>query len=566
MLIYDKRDDGSYELRYSLKNGVPQDFDGRYLILSEEFLPLKNDVGAWNIDDYFTELQNYIVNKIYSGFSDIVSNDYPEYTPDGVYPDGIFTEEVAKQTAADAVNLLIYRTTAEEINKSAEFAKNVKSAFENYKSNLVKSENGFDAIIRALYYTHTFEYEISDVINDIFAELVFETVYYGSFAKDVIGMSNDISKDEKTAFNDVYCDAINTLDNIKNAALTGQPNYCYLTNTIVYYGLIDMTASAEIKTYADGPDDGYTSYTAQGFTTKIYRYNNAGTTIYGPTSAVKYNNSYLIGNDAANLIFMTLRSNGIVAGHEYFMTNIPTGSKTTDCGATLVSLSGETTLPKDSAFPMKVQKVIGDYFTDGSTVTLRNLPANLSSEYVNWNKMIQGSVFNFATGSLSANATVAGVALYGEHHWYWSDDESAFMSGTVSSVIERNYQKVCTKDYGTRRFDNNYSMATKFNCILQEPYVYKLSGSENAVDPLNSFREESGYVEFELSEETENILPSESSSLPEKEQDKAIYQAVMTIPSLYKAVIIIPCVFVGLIGAGIAVYFIVRARRIKKKK
>ena len=546
-LIYDVKAGDVYSLRYTTENGIPDNSVGKYIQLPEEYLPTKNDVKAWNVDTYRDEIKNFITDSYHNSPELIVEKRGYSY----------ITDTMLDEIAEDAINLIIYRTAAEKINESSLFANTVLDAFGNYSYNLLRLESGFDAIIKALYYTHSFEYEISDTINELFAELVFETTYYGSFVKDVIAMSNDITQAKKTAFDESYCNALIKLDNTKQSALTGKPNYCYLTNTLLYYGGITMSANASIHTYADGPNDGYTSYAANGFTVNIFRYDETGKTVNG------CGRNQLIGNDAASLISMTLRSNGIVANHDYLTKTLYGKSTAANCGATIVSLDTETNLPFDSSFGLKVQKVIGDYFSNGSTISLRNMPANTSSEYVHWHRMIQGSLFNFESGALASNSTVAAIALYGEHHWYWSDDESAFMSGTSSNVIERNYNQVCTKNYGKRQFENYYSMSTDYNCVLQEAIVPQLSSTPGQVNSLYSYREENNYVEPAAPD-----IPAapETYSGAEKDSNKTIYNALTTLDSIYKAVIIIPCVFVGLAAIVVATFFIVRAYRKKKNK
>ncbi len=556
VLLYDLEEDGSYTLRYTLENGVPAGYEGRYLIFSEDFFPVKADLPIWNVDNYREVVESFISDKILKKFSDIASQNYPAFTPSGVWPDGLLTPELIKRTASDAVNLLIYRTTAAEINKSSSFVNTVLAKFDDYVNNLLKAENGFDAMIRALYYTHSFEYEISDTIKELFAELVFETTYYGSFVKSVAVMSNDVTQARKEAFNETYANAIISLEKIKDLALTDKPNYCYLTNTVVYYGMIELAAGAEIKTYADGPNDGYDSYSARGFGITIYRYKEDGLPVYAPTGQDYYNKNYLIGNDAATLISMTLRSNGIIANHEYFIEKLKSSVRTDDCGSLIVSLSDEADLPYDSSFPLKVKKVIGDYFTDDSIISMRNMPANTGTEYVLWHRMLQGSLFDFAKGSLSSNTIVSAIALFGEHHWYWSDDESAFMSGTSSNAITRVYNKVCTKDSGKRQYTNYYSIVNYHNCLLQEPLNLTLTGTDEVVNPLYQFRIATGYTE--PSPENMSAMPTEPKtySSDPREGSKAGYRAFIIVPS----------VAVVAFALGLAVYFTVGPKRKKAEK
>lgn len=475
-LLYGKAnpEDEEETLIYTLENGVPEDFDGTWIKIGRELLPLKSDLKTWNVDTYRDELFNYIHAKIDEYYGTMLTD----------IPDGTSREVFINRISEDALNLLIYRTTAEEVNKSASFAKNVKKAFEDYKYNLLRPECGFDAAIKSLYFTHAFEYEIKDSIKELCAELTFETAYYGSFVRDILAMSNDIKQTEREEFDASMCDAIIKLDDIKNSALTGKDTYCYLTNTVLYYGNMTMGASAQVKTARDGPDDIYKSFTASSFSVNIYKYDGK-----------LYTRNQLIGNDAASLISLTLRSNGINADHAYFNEHL-SNKNATNQGGIIVALDAEKDLPLDASTPLLVHRIIGDYFDHGGVVTLSNFSSKLDKSYLGWHRMIQGSLYNFASGTLSANTVVAAFGVYGESHWYWSDDESAFLTATGSTIgaVDRSYQQVCTKDYGKRQYDNNYAVTFKYNCIIQEALVPQLQGAEDETNPLYSFRTLTNYT------------------------------------------------------------------------
>ncbi len=466
-----------YVLRYTTSNSVPADFSGRYMILSSRFLPTINDVSSWNIDEYKTILQNYVERKIETDFDYIQTQNYKDFTREGVM-EGLLTEEKIKMAAEDAVNLIIYRVVAAEVNKDVRFVLNVLDAFENYSRELLKSENGFDAVLRALYYTHAFEYEISDTIQELFEELVFKTTYYGSFVKDVLGMSGDISKERRNQFDNSYCNTIISLENVKNKALTGHSNFSYITNTLVYYGRTTLTFSGQIYTTADGSSDAFVSYSANASTTTIFK---AG------DSTKNYSRSNLIGADSACLLSLMLNSNGIVANHEFFVEKLADGKTENNFGTILASLGNEEDLPLDSTIPLMAQNVVGDYFSNGP-VTLRALPGDAESKYVHYHKMIKGDVINFVTNSVSCNVPVAAMAIYGESHTLWWDDESAFMGGpNTIPGITREFSTECTKNYGKKHYTHHYTVKSQSNVLICEPIELSFNSSLTQANPLFSY-------------------------------------------------------------------------------
>lgn len=195
---------------------------------------------------------------------------------------------------------------------------------------------------------------------------------------------------------------------------------------------------------------------------------------------------------------------------------------------------------------------------------MRYMPSSTSTDYVPWHKQMVGSTFDFKTSTLASNSTIAAIALYGKSHWYWNVDESAFMSGTLSSVVSRTFNTKITHQYATQRVsEREFNFSTSVNCILQETIAPNLTVNNGSIKPLYSFMPENGYVEPEKAE-----LPAapETSSGASKEDDKSIYEAISYLPLIYKAIIIIPCVIVVLAAIFIATLFIVRSSRKKKQK
>ena len=158
--------------------------------------------------------------------------------------------------------------------------------------------------------------------------------------------------------------------------------------------------------------------------------------------------------------------------------------------------------------------------------------------------MMQGSLFDFSAGALTANATLASLGVFGESHWYWSDDEAAFLSGQAAGgVTSRSYNKVCTKDYGKKRYEDHFAVNYDYNCIVGEALIPKLSVGVGEVNPLDSFRKLSDYVdpEFDLTP-----IVAETVSSPELDGNKAVYRAIVitsvSVCVIAAATVIIVCI------------------------
>lgn len=537
-----------YDLRFTTTNGIPADADARYVVFNADFLPTIDDVAAWNVDNYRTEIINYVKNKINTIPDQLqTSANFPE-----------LTEAMINQITEDLVNVIVFRTTATAINRDAQYPLSVINAFNNYAENLNLSEVGFDACIKSLYYTHAFEYEIAETIEELCASFIIETAYYGSFVKDVLEMSKDINAEKKATFNSTYCKAINKLEKTKERSLTGKPNYCYLTNTVLYYGEVDVNASGKIQYYKKGGTTGYMASSGKGFDIQIKRFDETSKLVG------TYGLNQMIGNHAATLISMTLLSNGILADHAYFAKQLSGATNAKDCGVILADMTNEKDLAFDSTYPLKVKKVIGDYFTDGSNVSMRYLPNKTTTDYITWHKALEGSVYNPANGALEVNSTVAAIAIYGESHWFWNTDESAFMSGTPSNVVTRNYNTRNTthKDAEKQIYIMDFDFATAFNCLLQEALAPSLMDNSEGADPLYDFRQANNYKDPAPAEEIPAATEVEFVVKEDLQEEKD--RAILLLPKIYAAIIIIPCVIFGIATTCLVVFLVLRYRKNKK--
>ena len=550
ILIYDLTGENEYSLRFTTSNSLPVEENSRYIKLSKEFLPVKDEIAAWNANSFRKQITDYIKDKISTIPEQLeYSTNFPE-----------LDESMINQIVEDTVNLLIFRTTAITVNEDVNYPLAVIKAFENYAENLNQSETGFDAIIKALYYTHSFEYEISDTIKELCASFIVETAYYGSFVKDVLTMSNDILDEKKEEFDNTYCKAINKLNSTKEKALTGKPNYCYITNTVLYYGEVDVTSSAKIEYYEQTRLHGYMSSSAKGFDYAIKRFDE------NSNKVGDYAKNHMIGNHAATLISLTLRSNGVVADHEYLAKNLSGATQATNTGVIIAEMSGEADLPFDSTYPLNVKKVIGDYFSDNNTVSMRYLPSHASTDYVTWHKWLKGSILDQTNGSVSSDSLLAALAIYGESHWYWNVDESAFMSASPSKLVSRNYntRAITHKDAEKMVYVMDFDFSTSFNCIIQEALAPKINESTDGPNPLYDFRADNNYVDLPPAETKAPV--TEAEFVVKDDLEESVQKAILLIPSIYTAMIVIPCVFGGIIIIGVVTYVIIRVYKNKKKK
>ena len=451
-LIYDLTND-EYTLRCSGSSGVPADLgdDGRYVVLPAEVFP---ETMEYNINTYRTDLENYIATKILDtvsseGYTGFDCANFPAFTAEGAES---MTEEIARLAAKDAIDVISYRLGYAFVNNSASFPLDVKARFENYCDRLFKAKTGTEAILNAYYLTHAFEFEVKDDMQDLLNELIVKTGVYGLFAMNILGMSRSITDSEKESSAGNFCTAVKKLDNLQNTCLTGVDQYCYLTNSEVYVTDMSFETTALMYTSSDAQVDAYISYSANKPTV---------TFLDGRTTP-----SDLIGEVNMKLIDYTLRSNGDRFDRQYIEDHFRQ-NEYHERSLAVTEYDLDLNYPVDKAYSVRVRKPnFGGFFTDNSVISLSSRPGSATTDHYVYHRMSKGSVLNMADGKLASEKVLSGLAIYGESHWYWVDDEAAFLGGPADYGSFSSYMyTTCTDDVGKKYYTHTYGQLAEYNAI-----------------------------------------------------------------------------------------------------
>ncbi|MCF0123815.1 MAG: S-layer homology domain-containing protein [Ruminiclostridium sp.] len=456
ILLHYEKIGGEYRLKYTTENEEPSDFSpaDRYLELSPDFLPAKL---TWNVNNYRAAIESFISQKIREteDFSVFACGNFPAFTEEGAEE---LTDELIAQVAEDAVNVLLYRVTAAEVNKDATFSLQVVRQFSNYCKYLVSSEDGMSTLFQVFYLTHAFEFQIADSLKLFCNEMSIKTGVYGSFVTNVLSMSSFVTDSQKASQLEDYCNTLITIGNMKENCLTGHDNYCYLTNTELYLGDVTFTDRVSANTREITVRHAYESYSSTP--TKIDYHGNWSST----------SSPALLGDSNALLLTYMLMSNGEKPDFAYLKEVLD--SDVRDYGAIVTSLNGVQLLPMSSTVGLEVINVIGSYFRTGSTTSLRNLPNDADSDYIRYRSMVSGSVLNKASG-LEVNKVLDAVAFYAEDHWYWEKDEAAFLGGAeYPGKITKSAEKIKTDTGfppGTYYYRTDYKQSVSYNCLVSIP-------------------------------------------------------------------------------------------------
>lgn len=473
-LLYTLGEKG-YELSYSPADGVPADFpaDGRYLILSGDFLP---DAVSWNVNTYQDSIRETVAEKITKAvetgdFAAFESKNFPEFTGEAELSDK-FIDSVAK----DAVSTLVSHVAAAKINEDAEFPLQVRRQYLNYCSHLLAPDEGIDAVLKTYYLTHAFEFQISDDVTAFLDDMGVKAGAYGAFAMHILGMSDFSTDTEKTDVANAFCRSLNGIGDAGANALTGYGSYCYLTHSKLYFAEVHFSNHGTMDTREDQAVTTYNSCSAEA--TKIEFF---GRWFDGPEPT----SAELIGDDNALLLLYTLQSGGVTMDYNFLRQNLCDWNLR-DYDTIVTSFRSETALPLDSTEPLRAKNVLGDYFAGNSTYNLKKLPSDAESKYLCNRKMIAGSLLDPASGKLESDRVLSGFAIYGESHALWFDDEAAFLGANIG---QKSFTQSLTRTQQANqyRFRYEYDQSVSYNCLVRRSIPAKLTDS-GRYDPLAGYQ------------------------------------------------------------------------------
>lgn len=469
------------KLTFSDYNGIPASItdEDSWVILPAECLPntFYYDVNSFNdslADDIAGRISDIIAQERVSLFE---THNYPALTEEGV---GSITPEDIHSLAVDAVNTLIYRTASAKVNSDANFAGEVSRQFSNYCTHLQAYDDGIDSVLKTLYLTHAFEYSVASDLTDFCNRMIILTGTYGTFASHVLGMSHLITNEEKTAAVSQMTAAVETTKQAKENGITGNGNYCYITKSNLTYTTVTFSASAKLTAHYTLSNTAYTSYSAK-----------EPAASYGTYPSW---NVHPIGDTATIILMNTLQSNSITPKHDYFNENIGNNS-VKDYGSLVTDFGTPQTLSFDGKTALHVKNAFGSYFKDNATIT--KLPDDASTDYTVFRKKISGSLYDLPGGTLTSNATLCAIGVYGESHFYWITDEGAFMGGPSDSGSFRDTYTVTKTGSDTSGVirTHDYTVKNSYNILLSEPRDTNIS-TNGIYDPLASLEASVPHCEY----------------------------------------------------------------------
>ena len=475
VMLYVK-DGNDYRLIYNPYNEIPKDFpsDGRYIILKGDAVPKNLE---WNVNTYTEDLEAELATNIrnnlaHKNFSVFETKNYPFLTPEGApqYIDQGPMLEI-KKIAKDAASSLIYHITSAEVNKDANFTKNLIQDYNNYVDHFTADEDGIDTILKSMFLTHAFEKQIKDDINNFLDRSVVKAGTYGLFVTNVLGMSDSATDDEKTHALEQLVKSVKKVQDAKKNAVTGYDDYSYITNTrlALIDGSFKSSSNLNVR-FGPGNRRAYHSYGSEG---------------------IKFEHGYSfpegsgpIGDVNMQIMMLTLNSNGYPTSPQTIIDFF--GQSKYNYSEILTSFNSPISMPMDNSIQMHWQNVSGDYFPTGNNTN--KLPSDATNSNVLFNQKVTGGIYNTETGKLESNKVLSALALYGESHNMWFVDETAFMGGpsnwgTFSDHVENVPNGDDTKVVYTTNV--NYTIMYALPLPKEDD---KLLGASNEYNPLISYK------------------------------------------------------------------------------
>lgn len=134
--------------------------------------------------------------------------------------------------------MLNYRNSVIVANTDTSFVRDAVTCFDNYCSNLTGTQKyGLDALLQSIHLSSGFEGQARQNLENVLGGLAARTSEYATFALDLIGKADSITKDPENpqsqlnATVDNWNNSINVIDSAINNGISGYDDYCYLTNS-----------------------------------------------------------------------------------------------------------------------------------------------------------------------------------------------------------------------------------------------------------------------------------------------------------------------------------------------
>ncbi len=226
------------------------------VVIPAEYITGNMDKTVYLTSDNFIEvLKNALTKGVYQAAEKGELTAYPGFESEW----SAFTEEekqaAAKEYADDLASALTFACSYNAVNEKG-FSSDVKNAYLNFTEWLQGSESltsPLTAQLKMLSLSHVFEGEVSADADNITYYLCMMNQSFHNFTQSVLAMSKSQSEEQKLEVSNAYYASEITMTRDYTNFITGNPNYCYVTGTVLEYK--NTTLESTMKSYHVQFDD-----------------------------------------------------------------------------------------------------------------------------------------------------------------------------------------------------------------------------------------------------------------------------------------------------------------------
>jgi len=379
-----------------------------------------------------------------------------------------YAEMFTESAAASQANAPASRESTAGPEDPAAFAAEVLTAYETYISRLSAAGDGLDAMFKAIYLTHALEGEASEMITEFCSRMREKNETYGRFVAGVLKKTETATAEQKQLAADNFAAGRQIIDTALTNGLTGNPGYCYITNSDLRLFDSEIRGSVSMRVRKSETGELTVSGTSSGPMQVVFGEEFSG-------------GAYLLDTVSAELLSCTLLGSGKTLDYHYLEKNIPSGSAK-NYGRLLTGYGEQAAFYVKSETAISVSNVCGELFEEGLSY---GLPSGADSSGLAEKRMISGSYFDLKAGELMTGRVLCGAAAYYKTGLLRSGCEAALLAEPADHTYASFDCAVNAEEDGTLNYTK--TVTASYNAVMCLPVMRRnvLSASAD-VNPLSS--------------------------------------------------------------------------------
>ncbi len=228
-------------------DGIPVEYS---VVVPAEYITGNMDKNIYlTSDNYIEVLKNALTKGVYQAAEKGELTAYPGFEKEWAG----FTEEekqaAAKEYSDALASALSFAAAYNAVNEKG-FSSDVKNAYLNFTEWLQGIESltsPLTAQLKMLSLSHVFEGEITADADNITYYLCMMNSNFHNFTQSVLAMSKSQSEEQKLEVSNAYYLSEITMTMDYTNFITGNPNYCYVTGSVLEYK--NTTLESTMKSY-----------------------------------------------------------------------------------------------------------------------------------------------------------------------------------------------------------------------------------------------------------------------------------------------------------------------------